>query len=205
MTTARFRRVGCGNSKRHSRSTLKIGIVFGNVLPAPHDNAVGCIPGYVRQSPFLARRPRDKWRVEGIGACMGVRRSVWQSLEGFDEMLGAGAQFQAGEDGDLAWRALYAGHRVYETPAVHVTHHGLRTWEQLPALIDSYWYGTGAMLAKPFKAGQWQVLPLLVRLAARWALGRSTVGASLGREPQRLRKLRAFSRGFLTELRGIAQ
>ena len=183
----------------------KIGIVFGNVLPAPHDSAVGCIPGYVRQSPFLAKGPRDKWQVEGIGACMGVRRSAWQSLEGFDEMLGAGARFQAGEDGDLAWRALYAGHWVYETPAVHVTHHGLRTWAQLPELIDSYWYGTGAMLAKPFKAGQWQVLPLLIRLAARWATGHSAVGASLGGRPERFRKLSAFCRGFLTGLRGIAR
>ena len=77
----------------------KVGIVFGNVLPAPHDPATGCIPAYVRQSPFLARGIRDKYRVEGIGACMAVRRSVWRSLGGFDEMLGSGARFRAGEDG----------------------------------------------------------------------------------------------------------
>lgn len=175
----------------------RIGIVFGNVLPAPHDRSIGCIPAYVRLSPFLARGPRDKWQVEGIGACMAVRHRVWESLGGFDEMLGSGARFQAGEDGDLAWRGLCAGHWVYEAPAVQLTHHGLRTWEQLPALVDDYWYGTGAMLAKPFKTGRWQVLPLLVRLAARWVFGHSIVGASLGPRADRVRKLRAFCRGFL--------
>ena len=175
----------------------EIGVVFGNVVPACHDSAAGCIPGYIRKAPFLARSLRDKWRVEGIGACMGVRRSVWQSLGGFDEMLGSGAPFMAGEDGDLALRALFAGHSVYETPAVEVEHHGLRDWEQLPALIESYWHGTGAMLAKPLKLGQWRMVPLLLRLAIRWVFGRSTVGASLGSRPERLRKLRAFCAGFL--------
>jgi GT2 family glycosyltransferase len=174
----------------------RIGIVFGNVLPAPHDPARGCIPAYVRQSPFLAGSIRDKDRVEGIGACMAVRRSVWQSLGGFDEMLGSGARFRAGEDGDMAVRALLAGHWIYETPAVQVTHHGLRDWEQLPNLIESYWFGTGAMLAKPIRVGHWRIVPLLVRLAARWAFGRSLLGASLGSRPERLRKLRAFCWGF---------
>ena len=93
-------------------------------------------------------------------------------------------------------RALFAGYWIYETPAVWVTHYGLRKWEQLPALIDSYWHGTGAMLVKPIKTGQWQTLPLLLRLAGKWVLGRSTVGASLGRQPRRLMKLRSFCRGL---------
>jgi GT2 family glycosyltransferase len=175
----------------------RIGIVFGNVLPAPQDPDVGCIPAYIRQSPFLARGIRDKHGVEGIGACMAVRHSVWQSLGGFDEMLGSGSRFKAGEDGDLAMRALIAGHWIYETPLVWVTHYGLRKWEQLPALIDSYWHGTGATMVKSIKTGEWQILLLLLRLAGRWALGRSTVGSSLGRQPRRLMKLRSFCRGFV--------
>jgi len=175
----------------------RIGIVFGNVLPAPHDPAMGCITTYIRQEPFLARGIGDKHRVEGLGACMGVRCDVWQSLSGFDEMLGAGSQFKAGEDGDLAMRALFAGYWIYETPAVWLRHYGFRNWEQLPALIDSYWHGTGAMMVKTIKAGQLQALPLLVRLAGKWVLGRSTVGASLGRPRKRLRKLWSFCRGGL--------
>ena len=175
----------------------RIGIVFGNVWPAPHDPCVGCIPAYVRQCPFLARSLWDKHCVEGLGACMGVRYSVWESLSGFDGMLGSGSRFKAGEDGDLAMRALVAGHWVYETSAVWVTHYGLRKWDQLPDLIDSYWHGTGAILAKQIKRGQWRILPLLARLAGRWVLGRSRVGASLGRQPRRFMKLRSFCRGFV--------
>src|SRR5208283_4341670 len=48
----------------------RIGIVFGNVLPAPQDPALGCIPAYIRQQPFLALGVRDKNHVEGLGACM---------------------------------------------------------------------------------------------------------------------------------------
>jgi glycosyltransferase involved in cell wall biosynthesis len=174
----------------------RIGIVFGNVVPAPWDPTVGCIPAYIRQEPFLARSVRDKYRVEGIGACMAVRHTVWSSLGGFDEMLGSGSRFKAGEDGDLAMRTLYAGHWIYETPAISVTHFGLRTWEQLPALMNSYWYGVGAMMIKPIKIGQWHAVLLLLRLAAKWVSGRSTVGSSLGPRSHRLRKLRAFFRGF---------
>ncbi len=32
----------------------RVGIVFGNVLPRPHNRASGFIPAYVRQEPFLA-------------------------------------------------------------------------------------------------------------------------------------------------------
>jgi glycosyltransferase involved in cell wall biosynthesis len=174
----------------------RIGIVFGNVLPARHDFALGCIPCYVRNSPFLAQSIRDKHRVEGIGACMAVRLGVWRALGGFDEILGSGARFRAGEEGDLALRALIAGHFVYETPGVKVTHNGLHEWGRLPASIDSYWGGTGAMLAKASKISPWRIVPLLVRLAFRWASGcTSIVGASL-RRPMRLRKLRAFCAGF---------
>ncbi len=88
-------------------------------------------------------------------------------------------------------------HWIYETPAVWVTHHGHRTWEQLPALIHNYWQGTGAMMAKPFKIAPWRILPLLLRLAGKWAVGHSAVGASLGPRQRRLRKLWSFGTGFL--------
>jgi GT2 family glycosyltransferase len=178
----------------------RVGIVFGNVLPTPHDHSAGCIPAYVRDIPFLARSIRDRNHVEGMGACMAMRRSVWQSLGGFDEMLGAGARFHAGEDGDLALRALLAGYWIYETPAVQVDHHGLREWKELPSLIDHYWQGTGAMLGKAIRLGHWGVLAVLLLLAARWTAGRSRIAASLGR-PARLRKLVSFGRGFF---RGLA-
>jgi GT2 family glycosyltransferase len=175
----------------------RIGIVFGNVLPGPHDRALGFIPAYVRKEPFLARSIREKPQVEGISACMGLGRSVWQVLGGFDPMLGIGAPLKSGAESDLTIRALLAGYYVYEAPNVAIIHHGFRTWEQGWPVIRRYWYGTGAMLVKHLKCGHWSVLQLLLRLAWRWAFGQSRVGASLGNRPYKLLRLSSFVRGFM--------
>ena len=86
----------------------RIGIVFGNTLPGPHDRTVGFISGYVRNEPFPSQSILEKHRVEGTGACMGLRRSVWPVLGGFDEMLGTRALFKSAEETDLTIRALVA-------------------------------------------------------------------------------------------------
>jgi GT2 family glycosyltransferase len=173
-----------------------IGIVFGNVVPGPHDATAGFIPAYVREKPFLARRLRDKLEVEGISACMALRRSVWQALGGFDRMLGIGAPLKSGAESDLVVRALLAGYYIYETPDVTLTHVGFRTWQQGRAVIRRYWYGTGAMFVKNLKCGHWSILPILLGLAWRWVFGQSRVGASLGRQQKRILRLTSFVKGF---------
>lgn len=172
------------------------GVVFGNVLPGPHDPKSGFIPLYVRTEPFLARGIEDKHQVEGLSACMGLRRTVWQELHGFDEMLGAGAPLKSGSESDYTIRALLAGYAVYETPVLSVTHHGFRTWDEGRRLIFRYWYGTGAMLAKHLKCGHGSIVQLLLRLAWRWLFDRSKVATSFGEHSYRLRRLLAFGRGF---------
>jgi GT2 family glycosyltransferase len=66
----------------------RIGVVFGNVLSSPYDPRAGFVMAYVRKEPFLARSIREKHKVEGVAACMGMRQSLWKRLGGFDEMLG---------------------------------------------------------------------------------------------------------------------
>ncbi|MGH6690854.1 MAG: glycosyltransferase family 2 protein, partial [Gammaproteobacteria bacterium] len=78
----------------------RIGVVFGTVRPAPYDPAHGFLPSLARREPFLARSIGDARRLGGLGASMAVRRSVWEAVHGFDEMLGAGARLRAGEDTD---------------------------------------------------------------------------------------------------------
>jgi GT2 family glycosyltransferase len=175
----------------------RIGVVFGNVVPGPHDSTSGFVPAYVRGEAFLARSIHDKLQVEGISSCMALRRSVWQALAGFDEMLGVGAPLKSGAESDFIVRVLLAGCYVYETPKVMVTHHGFRTWEQGRDVIRRYWYGTGAMLSKNVRCGHWPVVLLLPRLAWRFAFGRSRVGASLGKHPENLLRLVSFVRGFV--------
>jgi GT2 family glycosyltransferase len=182
--------------ERAFASNPRIEIVMGNIVAGPHDHAAGFISAYVRTRPFLARGIQDKHRVEGIAACMGIRRALWQRMGGFDEMLGAGAFFKAAEDSDLVVRALLEGVYVYETPAVWLTHHGFRTWEQGSSLIQGYMFGLAAMYAKQLKCGRWGVVSPLAHMLARWAFGRPIV--DLGRRPSRALRLKAFAHGLVT-------
>ncbi len=176
----------------------RIGIVFGNVVAGPHDHDAGFIPAYTRREPYLATGIKEKHRVEGISACMGVRRDVWETLGGLDEMLGAGARFPAAGETDLAIRSLLAGYFVYESPDVYVIHHGFRTRADGRVLIGGYMRGLGAMLAKHVKCGHWSVLRVMVQLASRWAFSRPVV--DLGRRPPRLHRLACFMNGFVSGL-----
>jgi GT2 family glycosyltransferase len=174
----------------------RIGVVFGNVYPGPHDSGRGFIISYMRKDAFLARNILDKHRVEGLANCMGVRKSAWEALGGFDELLGAGAPFRAAEEMDLTIRALMAGYYVYESPAFSVTHMGFRTWGQGGALISGYLFGNGAAFAKHLKHRPGSILPLLFRLAGRLAFDHPRI--DFGRYPPRWLRLRAFLKGLLT-------
>lgn len=173
----------------------RIGVVFGNVEAGPHDSTQGFIPAYRRKGPFLACNIYEMHRVNGLSACMGLRRSVWQALGGFDEMLGAGGEFRSAEEMDFVLRTLLAGYLVYETPDVMVTHQGFRTWEQGKNLVHGYLYGIGAMFAKHFKCGHWAAFHLLCHLAWRWAWGGPVV--NLGHRPSRRLRIIAFTKGFM--------
>lgn len=179
----------------------RIAVVFGSVVAAAHDRDAGFIPAHAGTEESLACGLRQMHRVDGMAACMGVRRSAWQALGGFDAALGSGTRLRSAAEGDFALRALDAGWFVASNPRLAAVHHGFRTWNEGRELIFSYWYGTGAMLAKPLKRGQMAVCPPLARLAWRWAFGRSPVAASLGSRPHRWFRLGAFLRGFTAGLR----
>ena len=172
----------------------RIGIVYGSVLSGPHDRAVGFVPAYLPTKAYLAHSLGELHLMGGISACMGLRRSLWQALGGFDAMLGAGAPFKAAEEIDLSIRALLAGYVVCETPNVMVIHHGFRTWDQGRTLISGYLYGIGAMLVKHLKCGHWSVIQLLLRLVWRWTFRGPIV--DLGHRPPRWLRLAAFVQGF---------
>lgn len=174
----------------------RAGVIFGNVVPAPHDRALGFVPGSVRSRPVLVRTVRDKYRLSGTSACMALRRTVWQALAGFDEMLGVGAPLHAAEETDFVIRALLAGHYVYETPDAAVVHHGLVPWTERRPLVERNWYGTGAAFAKALKRGRAAIVPALARLAWSWTFRRSPVAESLGSGSYRAASLAAFARGF---------
>lgn len=181
-------------------SDLRIGVVFGNVLPGPHDSTRGFVPAYVRKDAILIRSVREAHLLGGTSASMALRKSVWDVLGGFDEMFGLGSPLRAGEDTDLAMRALLHGYFVYQTPSAAVVHRGFFHWDQRGTLIDRNWYGTGAAFAKSFRRGGVSILHGLARLAGRGLFGRlSPVAASLG-PPHRWEILVAFVKGFASGL-----
>ena len=174
----------------------RVGLVFGNVLPAPCDRARGFIPGYVREDPYLALTLDQKAHVEGMGACMALRRQTALDLGGFDERLGAGSPLRAGEDVDLTLRMLSAGHAVFETPAIQVVHYRFERWAHAPALARSYWLGAGAALGKHVRRRPARGAVLLGRLAGRFVFSRSRVAKSLGPHGLAPQRLLAFVRGL---------
>ena len=176
----------------------RIGIVFGNVLPGPHDRVRGFVPGYVRDSDELVRSLREKHRTGGTSACMGLKRSLWKALGGFDPLLGAGARFHSAEDTDLSLRALSSGYRVREAPSVHVIHHGFYPWEEHSSVVHRYWYGTGAAFGKRLKQDQWSTMVVLARLAFNWASSKSRIADSISGRPHRLLGGMAFARGAVS-------
>lgn len=180
------------------RSNQYVGIVFGNVFAGAYDPSAGIVPTYIRKRQFLARNISDKMNVEGLSACMVIRKSVWEDLNGFDELLGVGAPLKSGAETDFTMRCLLAGHPVLETPEIRVIHHGFRNWKQSHVLANRYWFGTGAAFARCLVGGGFPVCVLILRLFLRWVCGgRSHTAISLGRRRHDLRCVLWFIQGFI--------
>lgn len=172
----------------------RIGMVLGEVVPAAPPSEEGFIAGSRRGEAVLARTIWQRHSIEALAGCMGVRRTVWQALGGLDEMLGSGAPLKSAEENDLATRVLLAGHWIYSTPKVRVTHHGLRRWEESLEVVHDYMFGTGAMLAKLLRRAPGATVKLLGHLALRWVFARKAI--EMGWHPPRMHRLGAFLSGF---------
>jgi glycosyltransferase involved in cell wall biosynthesis len=97
------------------------------------------------------------------GANMAFRRDALDGVGGFDELLGAGGRFRAGEDHDMVLRVLVGGWVVVHEPSAVVAHRQWRTRAQVLRLEYGYGIGSGAFAAKTFR---------LDRAAGRRLLGR---------------------------------
>src|SRR5690606_7755191 len=86
----------------------------------------------------------------GAGANMVARRSLFQHIGEYDELIGPGSRFAACEEYDIYYRALAAGARVAMDPELVTTHWGVRSYDDGSGqlLKRQYAYGEGAVLAK---------------------------------------------------------
>jgi glycosyltransferase involved in cell wall biosynthesis len=181
------------------RNNPRIAAVYGNTVAVPHDRDLGFVIAYTRLGSFLASSMRQKHHLEGIGACMAVRRQACQEIGGFDPLLGAGARFHAAEEVDLTIRALQAGYFVFETDQAEVVHTNFRPNSQRNEVSKRYLFGIAAVYAKHLRCGRLSVLIPLVALAARWVFSKPVV--SYGHPPSRGSRLAGFCGGFLAAFR----
>ena len=204
ISAARFDRIGCTDDDcvvpREWVSRVcealepdRVGLVFGNVRAGEAGD--GLIPAHINQQASSARSPWQRNRIEGMGACMALRRSAWAELGGFDEYLGAGAPLPAGDETDFAIRALVAGWEVRTDPQLGLIHLGARQRDELAALTSSYWCGTGAVFAKFLRICPGPSLFSLAGLGMRWLVGGGSYVAQTT-EAGRLARLRSFLHGF---------
>jgi glycosyltransferase involved in cell wall biosynthesis len=119
-------------------SEESIGFVVGRVTAAGDGEPVSVV---LNAFPQTYGRDDDASHI-GHGANLAVSRACWDSLGGFDDLLGVGTDLRSGEDTDFLWRALREGWVGRYTPQAVVAHSQWR--DRRSALRRSYGYGVGA-------------------------------------------------------------
>ena len=79
---------------------------------------------------------------------LGMRRSVFDRVSGFDGRLGPGTVFPGAEDSDLGFRILEAGYRIDFVPQAIVYHRAWRAGSDYMPLRWRYGMAQGAFYAK---------------------------------------------------------
>lgn len=118
----------------------------------------------------------------GLGANMIVRRSLFERVGTFDPLLGPGAPFHAGEESDLAIRALAAGYKVVNAAEISVLHLGIREGDEASRLMRGYGRAMGATFAKHVRLGTRESKGLLLSWFTHFA-GLGLRNAVRGKRP----------------------
>ena len=144
-------------------SNDRIGAVFGNVAAGAHDETLEHVPvRQIEQSETISQaadflristRRSAPWLNFGIGANMAVRTDALRAIGGWDPCIGPGEKFGSGDDHDLAFRILRAGHAVHFCPGARVLHHGARPRSGLRRDYHRFGRGFGAAFVKQLKCG----------------------------------------------------
>jgi len=175
-------------------------MLYGTVA-LPHELATqaGMVPVLPIERPERLHQ-RNGLRVYGMGANYAMRRSLFERVGGFDEILGGGGPLRSSQDFDFQFRAYRSGAVVLLRPEVTVDHYGLRSPEQWPDTLRAYCIGNAAFYVKHIRCGDGvaalrlgrSILKLIVR-HARHLIDRS--------RPSQAEHLRAYLDGARESLR----
>jgi glycosyltransferase involved in cell wall biosynthesis/GT2 family glycosyltransferase len=179
----------------------EIGIAFGRVVCAPFDPTKGSIAGFEPDPGIhgaeLFQRPAG---AAGMGANMAVKRTSVHQVLGFDETLGSGGFFGAGEELDLAYRLARTGHLIAHLQSPVVQHHGYRPYSAGSALTLRYAFGIAATFTKHARCGDTRAMSMLAR-EIMGSLGYIAQQMVHGRRPLGVRRLGSYVRGILAASR----
>ena len=147
------------------RDNAECMLVFGNFVAAPHDWRREFIPSAVFDRPATHSGRHYRFLDHGCGGNMAARRELFTQLGGFDERLGAGAQFHAGEDHDMKYRACAAGLTTMALPSARVEHWGARSLLNGDAqrLQRHTQIGRGARAAQALRCGDFGAAPAFAK------------------------------------------
>lgn len=150
--------------------TPEVGFVAGRVMPEEQLDAgfAVSVKTDTASRRFVGRAdPTDI----GHGANFAARRATIEDVRGFDELLGAGGRFRAGEDSDFFHRALRAGWHGVFTPESVVTHRQWRSRQEAIRLQYGYGLGAGAFAVKALKLAPSEGLRILGEQLGRHGVG----------------------------------
>jgi GT2 family glycosyltransferase len=139
------------------------GVVTGRVLAAPDEVPGAFAPALVASEAAAEYHGRIARDVLEAGN-MGVHRATMLSLGGFDEELGPGTPYPAGEDNDMGYRLLAAGCRIRYVPEGIIYHRAWRGPEEYLPLRWRYGIGQGAYYGKHLRSGGTYMAGRLTRL-----------------------------------------
>jgi len=146
--------------------------VFGRIIPdeifqerIPPDAipVTKGLPMALKDSPQHQVYEDNRFNLSfGHGANMGFRRTCYQKIAGFDELLGAGGKLRSWPERDIGYRILSSGGRIVYTPQALVHHRHWRGWDDVKKTYRNYAFGTGAVALKYLRCGDLGGLYLLI-------------------------------------------
>jgi GT2 family glycosyltransferase len=149
-------------------------LLYGQVdLPAGLDTTGGYVPTLaIERKERLSRA--DGFRIYGMGANFAARRSLFERIGPFDEVMGGGGPLKSSQDFDIQYRAYLGGATILLAPEVRVDHYGLRRGDEWPATLRAYGIGDGAFYWKHVRCGDLYAMRMFAtrfgRLAVRETL-----------------------------------
>ncbi|WP_238613388.1 glycosyltransferase [Candidatus Oscillochloris fontis] len=183
----------------------RVGIVFCNVVAAPHDPQAGWVPVNTAPHSFLIEDLAD-WQTSdgvnaGIGAGMAIRYAAACAVGGFSPFFGPGSRFRSGDDLEFTLNVLVAGYQIYRTTTVGVIHYGFRTHEQGRHLTRRNLFGIGGIYGQLIRRGHWITIRHYLTVFKVAVLMPALKDLAHRQPPRKLGRAFWLLRGFLEGLR----